>query len=185
MSYPVPGAQPALAPRAFVIAGVGRRVGAFILDCLAMGVIALVIGAVLKVPGIEQITVAKDGSSSTTYMITNSGWSAALVALVSAVYCIGSWVALGALPAQKMLGLHVFGAAAPQPLALQNAALRWVVLFGISSLLGAVAVVSPSLTNLVGFGQLGWVIVLLVTTIQSPTKQGLHDQVAGSLVVHG
>ena len=28
-----------------------------------------------------------------------------------------------------------------------------------------------------------WVIALLVTTAQSPTKQGLHDQFAGTIVV--
>jgi len=28
-----------------------------------------------------------------------------------------------------------------------------------------------------------WVIALLVTTAQSPTKQGLHDKFAGTVVV--
>ena len=41
----------------------------------------------------------------------------------------------------------------------------------------------PSVASLANLVDFVWVIVLLVTTVQSPTKQGLHDRFANSAVV--
>lgn len=82
-----------------------------------------------------------------------------------------------------MLGMHVYRASGPQALTADAAAIRWLLLFGISSGIGALAVMSTDLTGIVGLGQLAWVIVLIYTTYSSPTKQGIHDRYAGSLVV--
>ncbi|MEA2518238.1 MAG: hypothetical protein QOF49_318, partial [Chloroflexota bacterium] len=43
----------------------------------------------------------------------------------------------------------------------------------------------PLIGALIGLLSLVWVIALVVTTAQSPTKQGLHDQFAKSIVVKG
>ena len=84
-----------------------------------------------------------------------------------------------------MLGLRVCRTSGPVALPIEAAAIRWVVLIGVSTAIGAVSVIAPDASGVVGLGQLAWLIILAVTTYQSPTHQGLHDQMAGSLVVHG
>ena len=52
--------------------------------------------------------------------------------------------------------------------------------------LGPLLAVALALKNgpqLIGLAAFVWFIALLVTTAQSPTKQGLHDQYAGTVVV--
>ena len=41
----------------------------------------------------------------------------------------------------------------------------------------------PGLGGLLGLVGVGWALALLVTTVTSPTKQGLHDRFAGSAIV--
>jgi uncharacterized RDD family membrane protein YckC len=163
-----------------MLASFGRRVGALIIDAFVIGIVSLVVGAIANVPGLAQTT---SSNTSTTYMLTNSGWSSLLVAIVSGLYCIGGWLVWSGTPAQRLLGIHVYRFTGPQALAFEAAALRWVLLFGVGSVIGALAIVSPSLQGILGLGQLAWLVVLIVTTSQSPTKQGIHDRYAGSLVV--
>jgi uncharacterized RDD family membrane protein YckC len=59
---------------------------------------------------------------------------------------------------------------------------RWLALgapFGIAQALNPL----PGLGILIGLAAFVWFIALLVTTAQSPTKQGLHDRYAGTVVV--
>jgi uncharacterized RDD family membrane protein YckC len=184
MIYPVAGGAVSPVQQAFVIASFGRRFAAFLLDVVGIAIVAAIVVVVANVPG-TMTTTTTVGGTTNSVMITNSGWSAAIVAGISAAYFIICWVASGATFGQRLLGLHVFGAAGPKPLRLDSAVVRWFILLGVSSLMGALTVASADLTNVVGLVQLVWVIVLAVTTYQSPTKQGLHDRLAGSFVVRG
>jgi uncharacterized RDD family membrane protein YckC len=170
-------------PTGPMLASFGRRVGALIIDSFVIGSVSVVVGALANVPGLAQTTTLTSSNTGTTYMLANSGWSSLLVAIVSGLYCIGGWLVWSGTPAQRLLGIHVYRFTGPQALAFEAAALRWVLLFGIGSVIGALAVVSPSLQGILGLGQLAWLVVLIVTTSQSPTKQGIHDRYAGSLVV--
>jgi len=181
---PPPGYVPPM-PTGPVIASFGRRVGALILDAIVIGVVAAIIGVAANVPGLQQTTTTVGGSPTTTYTFTNSGWVQVLSAVVSAAYCIGSWLLWAGTPGQRMLGMHVYRVSGPQALAADAAAIRWLLLFGISTGIGALAVASSDLVNVVGLGQLVWLIVLIATTLQSPMKQGIHDRYAGSIVVRG
>jgi uncharacterized RDD family membrane protein YckC len=65
---------------------------------------------------------------------------------------------------------------------MEQAIKRWIALgapFGIAQALNPL----PGLGFILGLAALGWFIALLVTTAQSPTKQGLHDQYANTVVV--
>ena len=115
--------------------------------------------------------------------VTNSGWSSLLALIVTAIYFIGSWVTMAGSPAQRMLGVHVYKATGPQALEMQAAVVRWAILFGVSTAIGAIAIAAPDSVGVVGLVQLVWLIVLAVTTYQSPTRQGLHDRYSGSIVV--
>ena len=185
MTYPVPGGPFQPVQPAYVTASFGRRFGALLVDVIGIGIVGAIMAAVLNVPGVTTTTITANGGTETSSMLTNSGWGAVIVGLLSAIYFIGFWMTSGATLAQRLLGLHVFGATGPKPLPIEGAVVRWFVLFGVSSLIGAVAIAAPDTGGVVGFGQLAWVIVLAVTTYQSPTKQGWHDRLAGSYVVRG
>jgi hypothetical protein len=175
--YPYPPPQQ---PAGHVYATFARRFGALILDWIAVVIVVAVIGLAARLPGFEATSTT---SGSASYSVANSGWSSALALIVTAIYFIGSWVYLAGSPAQLLLGIHVYKATGPQALEMPAAVIRWVVLFGISTAIGAIAVAAPDTAGVLGFAQLGWIIVLAVTTYQSPTKQGLHDRYAASVVV--
>jgi hypothetical protein len=42
---------------------------------------------------------------------------------------------------------------------------------------------TPAIYGLASLAQFVWVIVLFVTTVRSPTKQGLHDRFANTAIV--
>jgi uncharacterized RDD family membrane protein YckC len=171
------------APTGPVIASFGRRVGALIIDVIILGIVAAVIAVALNVPGVQQTTTVSSGGTSTSFSVTNSGWVQVISAIVSVLYCVGSWLLMAGTPGQRMLGMHVYQVSGPQALTLEAAVIRWLLLFGIMTGVGAVAVLSVDLTGVVGLAQLAWLVVLIYTTIQSPMKQGIHDKYAQSIVV--
>jgi hypothetical protein len=63
------------------------------------------------------------------------------------------------------------------------AVVRWAVLWGVFCLLGALAILSTALSIVSFAGQLAWLVVLIYTAGRSPAKQGIHDQLAESVVV--
>jgi uncharacterized RDD family membrane protein YckC len=183
MSYPTREAvQPG--QKSYVVASFGRRLGAFLLDGLGIVLVATALGGALGLPGMVTTTTTAEGVT-TTSSFTNTGWSALMAGLVSAPYCIGMWWLRGATLAQLALGVRVFRATGPQRLSFGAAALRWALLFGVVSLLGALGGLNYVLAGLAGWGQLVWLIALIVTTARDPMRQGLHDRLAGSLVVPG
>jgi uncharacterized RDD family membrane protein YckC len=180
---PAPEAAPPPAAVAPVIAGLGRRAGAFILDFFALVNIASVVGAMANVPGALQTTSWMDGTTSTAATFSSSGWSMVVLAIVSAVYCVATWVGVGATPGQWLFGLHVDRLAGPTPLGVNAAIVRWALLWGVPCLLGMPAILIPILAVVAFPGQLTWAVVLLYTARQNSMRQGVHDQLAGSLVV--
>lgn len=182
--YPAPGpyGQPWVpVPIAGPVYGsFARRFGALILDSLALGVMTLAIGAVLHLPGFNTVTTS---NGTTMYEMSNTGASTLVFGILSIVYFLGTWIGWGASPAQKLLGLRVCQETGPVNLTPQAAAIRWAILFGISSAIGAVAIVAPDAAGIAGLVQLGWIIALAVTTWQDRRKQGWHDRYAHSVVV--
>jgi len=83
---------------------------------------------------------------------------------------------------QKALGMQVGNATDGATLTTEQAVRRWLALGGIFSLAQFLNPL-PGVGILIGLASLIWVIALLVTTAQSPTKQGLHDQFANTVVV--
>jgi uncharacterized RDD family membrane protein YckC len=103
--------------------------------------------------------------------------------IISLAYFGGFWVLLSTTPGMRLLGLRLGDASDGLPLARRQALLRWLLL-GVPSLLVSLALYVPSSVAVVvaGFG-LAWLLLLLYTMAQSPTKQGLHDRWARSIVV--
>jgi hypothetical protein len=79
----------------------------------------------------------------------------------------------------RLLNLQVANAADGATLTTGQAVRRWI---GLGQWLGLLGYV-PVLGAFSGLVQLIWYLVLLGTTVSSPTKQGVHDRFAGSVVV--
>ena len=101
---------------------------------------------------------------------------------ISGAYFVWTWTSMRASPGQRVLGMQVGNAGDGATLTMNQAVIRWVLLgapFGIASALTGIG----GLGLIISLAALAWFIALLVTTAQSPTKQGLHDRYANTVVV--
>jgi hypothetical protein len=151
----MPGVQ---LPPGVQVAGMGRRVGAWILDRFLGGlvssialILAVVIGAVsFNSQALDQIkqidTEAYQPFSSITAPLLNVNAGllllvAVLYVALSALYYAGCWVRFGGTPCQRALHLQVADVASGKNLPLGRALFRWVLLEGLSTGIGAVFII--------------------------------------------
>lgn len=170
---------PSVGPAGYYYGDVPNRIIALIIDVVVFFVIAIILAVIAVAVGLVR------ADAGGTAAVTGGGdlISAIIFIVVSAAYFIWSWVSLRGSPGMRVLGLQVGNETDGATLTLQQAATRWALLFGpygLAQLLGAVA---PGLGALVSVAAFIWLIVLLVTIARSPTKQGLHDQYAHTVVV--
>jgi uncharacterized RDD family membrane protein YckC len=146
---------------------------AFILDLFVVGLLTSILAtafgmrpALTSVEGFQAIELGFD------YSI--------LSVVVGLIYFVASWSGgRRATLGQRLFRLQVGNAGDGRPLTLEQAVRRWLgyghflVLFSFEASIASVA-------NLV---QLVWVVALFVSTVSSPTKQGLHDRLANTAVV--
>ncbi len=154
------------------------RYAAYLIDSLLVAVLAFaaefVIGAAL---GVGLIIGGQDEHLlDASYDALGVGVAIA----VSLAYFVLSWTTRGrATPAQRMFGIQVGRAFDGQPLGRRQAAIRWAALGNVLDVLYIVPVLAgPALVI-----RSIWSLVLLVSTVRSTTKQGLHDRWAQSAVV--
>lgn len=161
----VPGAA------GFVFASTPRRFVAWLLDNLLIGLVTIVISTVIATAANIDVT-----STSSTFYAIFSVISVGLSLLYFVLFWTGS---RRATPGMAALQLQVGTAFEGQALEVGPALIRWALLGYPLSL----AALIPAVGNLVsGLGFI-WYIALLVSTIASDTKQGLHDRAASSAVV--
>ena len=102
--------------------------------------------------------------------------------LVNAVYLVWFWSGgRRATPGQRVFGIQVANAFDGQPLTIGQAIRRYL---GLGHWVG-LPILLPYLSAAI-FGVVAmalWYLVLLVSTIVSPTKQGIHDWFGRSAVV--
>jgi uncharacterized RDD family membrane protein YckC len=133
-----------------------RRVGAWLLDGLLIGllslvplILALVSGAVaFNQEALDQIQASTSDQpfATVTAPIVNVSMGPlvvvlAIYVLIHAAYFAGSWIMAGATPAQRGLGLRIVDNASGNRLSIDQALLRWLLLDGISTIVGSVVVV--------------------------------------------
>ncbi len=140
-------------PEGMQIGGMGRRVGAWILDSIFLGLLAMIpfivaiaIGAVgFNQQALDQIEATPYDrydpfANITAPLITVSqGKLIAVLVLwiaIGAAYFIGSWLAWGGSPAQRILNLKVLDAQSGRPLSFFQAAIRWLLLYGAGAIIG-------------------------------------------------
>jgi uncharacterized RDD family membrane protein YckC len=206
-STPPPAAVPPVAPgggwqvptaavaapqqEGYVIAGVGARFVAWLLDTLIAGILpgALTLFVIDWQPLIDSIVeqarrqAQGDFSTVTPFAIpTSTEYILATVIGVAFyfLYFVFFWTSRWrATPGMALLGLRVVHEVAGDPLSVGQATRRWIAMGWPLTLLNAV----PVLAGLTGLAQFVVNVLLLLTTATNERRQGLHDKFANSLVI--
>lgn len=169
-------------------ADVGPRFVAWLVDVLLLAIVNGLIGAVLWAllsPDIDWEAFLRQRSTAFTPVAVGDLVLYGLVttvigAAIDFVYFAFLWSSEArATLGMRLMRLQIGNAADGRTLEMPQAARRWLAMGSWLSLGGLL----PVLGGLVGLAQLGWYIVLLVTTGSSPTRQGIHDRFAETAVV--
>lgn len=174
---PVPG------PSGFYYADVPNRVIAYIVDDIVLAIIgfllAIVLGGLLGgVTTSPSLDSAGGDLNVGAFLIVGIAGLA-----ISFVYFGYFWTSVRATPGMKLLGLQIGDEADGHSIDWRQASVRWFIL-GIPSILATFAsYVSSGIGFILSLIGIIWLIVLLYSIAQSPTKQGLHDRYAHTIIV--
>jgi uncharacterized RDD family membrane protein YckC len=158
-------------------ADTASRFVAFIIDSVLVAIVGSIIAGLL---GLGTTRTFQSGTVTGANLSVEGAAFAVPAAIVGLAYFVFFWTGgRRATLGQQLFKLQVGNAFDGQPLTLTQAVKRWL---GYGSFLGIFAVV-PAIYGLASLVQFVWVFVLLVTTVRSPTKQGVHDRFANSAVV--
>lgn len=166
-------------------ATVPDRLAALLLDAVVLSVLAFVAALVVSLALGPAVELDGGAESVGDAVQTDRGVAvvdALLVAALGALYFAGSWRRSGRTPGQRVLGLRV-ASADGAGLTTGQALVRWLLVAAPFSAAAVLATASsaldgPVLPALVAV----WYLVLLATTVRSPTSRGLHDRIAGTAV---
>lgn len=171
---PVPGAA------GLVYADVPNRIFALIIDGIILAIITAIINGILYGIVGQPVTFGVNTGFGFNFLPLLVG---AIVSLaISAGYFIYSWTTMRQTLGMRLLGMQVGNFPDGKTLTQDQAIRRWAALYGVPAI-GQVAYVAPTLGALLGLLTFAYVLYLLWTTAQSPTKQGFHDTFANSVVV--
>jgi uncharacterized RDD family membrane protein YckC len=173
MTAPTPSASAS----GLVYADVPNRVIAFIIDAIVIAVIMVLVTIVLGMIGLAAGMFGSAGGSTLGSIIY-----AIVSVLIGAGYFIYTWTSMRATVGMRALGMQI-GNAADGATLTQDQAIRRYLALAAPGIVGSALSGLPVIGALLGLVSLGWVIYLLYTTAQSPTKQGFHDVFAGTMVV--
>jgi uncharacterized RDD family membrane protein YckC len=162
-----------------VYGDVPNRIIAYIIDILILVVINIAVGIVLAIVGLSATTVS--GLEVTT------NWFASIIITVvslaiSGIYFVYMWTNRRATVGMQALSLQIGTAPDGTTITRDQAIKRWLALGAIFSIAQILSPL-PLVGLLIAFLSLGWIIFLIVTTAQSPTKQGWHDKFANTMIV--
>jgi len=167
---------PVAGPAGFFYADVPNRVIAMIIDVVAIIIVYVIVG-IVTVALLGTDTIIGAVANPTALLVQNI-----LSYVLWAAYFMYTWVAMRGTLGMRLLGLQIGHEQDGRNLNYTQAAYRFGVLFGPQIVIGILAALVPALGAL---GLLGfvWLIYVLYTMAQSPTKQGIHDRYANSMVV--
>jgi uncharacterized RDD family membrane protein YckC len=147
---------------------------------VAYSVDAAIVGLVGSVAAISLGFGERAVTATSSYVWVSGTTFSISFALVGLVYFVFFWTGgRRATIGQRIFDIQVGNAFDGRPLSLDQALGRWV---GYGSFIGLVAIVRD-LDRVASLAQLIWVLLLVVTTARSPTKQGLHDRFANTALV--
>ena len=154
------------------------RIFAYVIDVIIMAIAFAILWAVFAALFI--------GSALGGFDILTFVWFVVLLflyAAFSAVYFIYTWTKMRGSPGMRVLGLEVLNAADGAALTQPQAIRRWLFLFGPFVLGQVAAFMLGGLGTILSLVLFGYVLYLLYTAANSPTRQGFHDVQAATVVV--
>jgi uncharacterized RDD family membrane protein YckC len=150
-------------------ADTGSRFVAWIIDIVIVYLLTGIVAGIIAGAG-----------AGTDRSIANQAVVSVPYVLLSLVYFVGFWSGgRRATIGQRLFAIQVGNAFDGKPLTLEQAIRRWL---GYGSFLGLFSIL-PGIGGLASLIEFVWDIALLITTAQSPTKQGLHDRFANTALV--
>ncbi|HEV8516243.1 MAG TPA: RDD family protein [Candidatus Limnocylindrales bacterium] len=178
-TWSTPPPAPSAGPAGYYYADVPNRAIAYIIDVIIIGIINIIIlavlGGIFGGGGIVDPVTGQLNFIATVVI--------AVVGLViSGAYFVYTWTSMRATIGMRLLGMQIGNETDGSTLTQNQAITRWILLgapFSLAQLLNPI----PALGLIISLAGLVWLIALLVTTAQSPTKQGLHDRYAHTVVV--
>jgi uncharacterized RDD family membrane protein YckC len=177
---------PVAGPAGYYYADVPNRIIAIVIDGIILGIVNAILQAIVFAVFAQQVFGITVSVSIIGLLI--------LLALQFAVnigYYVYMWTSMRATVGMKLLGMQIGhetdGRTIPFNQGIQRALALWgPVILGQFLFLSGGYLFSGlgSILLLVGLLlTIGWPIYLLVTTAQSPTKQGIHDRYAHTMIV--
>jgi uncharacterized RDD family membrane protein YckC len=173
----------AVGPAGLVYGDVPNRAIAYIIDVIILFVINIIIIVLLGIVGLNATSI--DTSSGVIGSVSYNPVVGVIPALVftaiNGVYFIYLWTTQRGTIGQRLLSLQVGNATDGATITRDSGIRRWIALgapFSIAQALNPL----PGLGILIGLAALVWFIALLYTTATSPTKQGIHDKYANTIV---
>lgn len=181
MTEPAPSAPAAPATSSgLVYADVPNRIFAYIIDAIILAIIGFVVSAILGGLGLTAVTIDENFVVTTNPVASLIQTIVGL--LVGAAYFIYTWTAMRGTVGMKALGMQIGNAGNGAAMTTEQGLRRYIALGAPFTLAQALNPL-PLIGLLIALAALGWVIFLLYTTAQSPTKQGWHDVFANTMVV--
>jgi uncharacterized RDD family membrane protein YckC len=175
---------PVAGPAGFYYADVPNRIIAYIIDAIIIFIINLIIGIILYgILGPATTTTLGQNLNFSTSVNLGPLLITALVSIViNAGYFIYMWVNMRGTVGMRLLGMQIGNETDGRSITYNQAVIRWLLLGGAFTLANVLNA-WPGIGLLISLVAFIWTIVLLITTAQSPTKQGLHDRYAHTMVV--
>jgi uncharacterized RDD family membrane protein YckC len=168
-------------PGGLALADIPNRIIAVVIDFIIIGVVGFIVGAIIHPILGDRITFG--GVLFTDVVVPSLVSSlvvAAIMAAVSAGYFIYMWLKMGgATLGMRVLKLQVRDATSGGEISQNQAIRRWAFLGGPAALSWFYG---WGIGFIISLLVLGYYIYLLVTAAQSPTRQGLHDTQASTVV---
>jgi uncharacterized RDD family membrane protein YckC len=177
--------QRAPGPAGQLLADAPHRAVALLVDMIVLGLIGIVVAATLGNALGGLVTDRTLESAGGELEIGPFAIVLVVVLALSLGYFVACWTRWQATIGMRLLGLAILDDGGGHHLSPGQAMIRWL-LVGIAATIATVPVFVPVLLAvLLAIVALAALVGLLVTIGQSPTRQGLHDRYAGSIVTTG
>jgi uncharacterized RDD family membrane protein YckC len=146
-------------------ATLGRRVGAYLFDCVTVYMLFSLVAAIVSAAFLPS---GGSGVDERTYILL--GLAGGVVQLV---YFTSSWVVWQGTLGQRLFHMRLADATTGKSMGWMDAIVRWAIIQGPFALVTIVPEVARSFFLLVA---MSWAIYLLYTTANNPDTRGLHDR---------
>ena len=167
------------------VAGTFRRFLAWLIDLLAVTALVFVVVSLIDAAIGPTVEIRPDAATLPATVSVDRArlvLDAVVATGLSAAYFVAPWTLVGASLGQLALRIRVRRAGSDKTLPVGRATARWLLLFPPVATVSTFTTGVPHLGWFLWGGAALWWAILFLTTVASVTRQGLHDQLAGSVV---